>query len=119
MREKRKGLPAGSGLPATMKVDGFLKNEKKIRKKNEGNEKMGGRKWEKGGDERTPQMGIGAVFGKGCREKKKKWKSKMGVGRVWEFQRAKKKRKKRKRVDGEPITKKKWEEKKAKRKKEK
>ena len=35
------------------------------------------RKWEeengkKGGMKGTPQMGIGAVFGKGCRDKKKK-----------------------------------------------
>ena len=40
MREKRKGLPVDSGLPVTMKVDGFLKNEKKMKVM---------RKWEKGG----------------------------------------------------------------------
>ena len=44
MREKRKGLPVDSGLPVTMKVDGFLKNKNKIKKENEGNGKMGGRK---------------------------------------------------------------------------
>ena len=39
-------------LLATMKVDGFLKNENKIKKENEVNGKMGGRKWEKRRDER-------------------------------------------------------------------
>ena len=80
---------------------------------NEGNGKKEGMK-------ETPKMGVRAVFGKGCREKKKKWKIKWGSTMCRSAEREKKKKKKMKRADdGESATRKRWEEKITRRKKEK